>query len=89
MIAQHDITLQTWTHHSLAIEVQIFRNQHGPVPGLGGGLGGGGRRAPGLSMIPRQKSLDSSLAAAQMNQIGLLHRSHGPVRGSATNLYNQ
>ena len=76
-----------WTH-SLAIEVQIFRNQHGPVPGLGA-MVSGSRRAPGLSMIPRQKSLDSSLAAAQMNQIGLLHRSHGPVRGSTTNLYNQ
>ena len=59
-------------------EVQIFRNC-------------GQGRHPGLGLIPRQKSLDSSLAAAQMNQmgLGLLHRSHGPTRGSTTNLYNQ
>ena len=34
------------------------------------------------------QSLDSSLAAAQMNAMGaVLHRA--PARGSATNLYNQ
>ena len=46
-------------------------------------------RYPGLGNIPRQKSLDSSLAAAQMNKIEFLHRDRGPTRGSTTNLYNQ
>merc|ERR1719458_783047 len=62
----------------------------------GGGGGGGGwnirscsGRAPGLGLLPRQKSLDSSLAAAQMNQMAALHRDRANNRGSSTNLYTQ
>eukprot|EP00090_Calanus_glacialis_P047499 TRINITY_DN9901_c0_g1_i1.p1 TRINITY_DN9901_c0_g1~~TRINITY_DN9901_c0_g1_i1.p1 ORF type:complete len:1078 (+),score=157.12 TRINITY_DN9901_c0_g1_i1:452-3685(+) len=46
------------------------------------------QRPPGLGSIPRQKSLDSSLAAAQMNPMGSLHN-RGPTQGSTSNLYNQ
>ena len=55
-------------------EIQIFRNCS--------------QRPPGLGNIPRQKSLDSSLAAAQMNPMGSLHN-RGPTQGSTSNLYNQ
>ena len=48
-------------------------------------------RPPGLGSIPRQKSLDSSLAAAQMQQQavveGRMGRSGG--QGSARDLYSQ
>ena len=67
----------------------IFRA--GCSAGGGAGAGRGRGRPPGLGLLPRQKSLDSSLAAAQINQMELLARTHaaGPVRGSATNLYHQ
>jgi len=71
-------------------EVPHSQHKRWNMRNCGGSGTGGSGRPPGLGMIPRQKSLDSSLAAAQMNQMAMLHRNHGPVRpGSTTNLYNQ
>jgi hypothetical protein len=55
----------------------LLISSHDPRRSNGGG-GGSGGRAPGLGALPRQKSLDSSLAAAQQ----AAHR-------SASNLHNQ
>lgn len=42
-------------------------------------------RAPGLGNLPRQKSLDSSLAAVQLAMQG----SSNNTQGSVSNIYNQ
>ena len=48
-------------------------------------------RPPGLGSIPRQKSLDSSLAAQQMNQQAVQEgrMGRGAQQGSARDLYSQ
>ena len=51
------------------------------------GIGRSCQRAPGLGKMPRQKSLDSSLAAAHLALQGSTHQHHH--QGSVSNLYNQ